>query len=303
MRNRFINSFNRRFLKILISSSSSHLIKRLGYPEGTKLLIIHADDLGLSSSENLASIEAITHGMVNSGSIMAPCSKYQEIADFSRSFPEVDIGIHLTLTSEWDSYKWGPVLAPNEVISLVDSNGYFFEKKKDLVKNFNSRDIEKELRAQIDLLIESGIDLTHIDSHMLIAFSDPIIQKIYIALGKEYKLPILLNKEISILNLDLRKEIFVNRLYSAQPEHYRKGLDNFYRNLLNSLKPGLNCILVHVAFNNEEMQKITQNHNNHGSHWRQKDFDFFTSKECKDLINARNIQMITWREIRDKLFR
>ena len=301
MRNRFVNFFAQKFLKIKISSSSGRLVKRLGYPGRTKLLIIHADDLGLSSSENRASIEAFKHGMVNSGSIMAPCPKFKEIADFSRSFPEADLGIHLTLTSEWISYKWGPILSPDEVASLVDSNGYFFENKISLVKNFNMKDIEKELRAQINLVIESGIKLTHIDTHMLTAFFNPSIQKIYIALGKEYKLPALLNKDISIINFDIQKEIFVNRLYSAQPEHYRNGLDNFYRKVLKSLKPGLNCILVHVAYDNKEMQEITQNQINHGSDWRQKDFDFFTSSECKDLINNRNIQMITWREIRDKL--
>ena len=284
-------------------NSSKRLLKQLGYPERTKLLIIHADDLGLSSSENIASIKAIKIGVVNSGSIMATCPKFHEMVDISKTHPEIDLGIHLTLTSEWESYKWGPVLPSSEVASLVDSDGYFFKEIITLLKNIKYEDVEKELLAQINRILESGIDLTHIDTHMMTAFSDSKMQNIYIKLGKKFKLPVLLNEKMSIHNFDILKEFMINHLYYAQPENYRIGLDIFYRDVINSVKPGLNCILVHTAYDDEEMQNVTQDTINHGSKWRQKDFDFFTSNECKELINNSNIQMITWREIRDKLFR
>jgi chitin disaccharide deacetylase len=277
--------------------------KRLGYPKDTKLLIIHADDLGITASENEASTKAFQMGMVNSGSIMVTCSKFNDIADFSRSHPEADIGIHLTITSEWNSHKWGPVLPPEKVKSIVDSNGYFFYDKGRIIENANPEEVDKEFRAQFNKAIQSGIELTHIDTHMLTAFSSRDILRKYIELGKEYKLPVLLTNELPLNTWLFKKALVVDKLYCAQPEDYVKGLDNYYSNTLKSIKPGLNIILVHIAFNDDEMQDLTGNNPNFGATWRQNDYDFFISDECRQLIKENNIRLITWREIRDKLTR
>ena len=163
---------------------SVNLLKRLGYSKSTKLLIIHADDLGISGSENAASIAAMENGMVNSGSVMVTCPHFPEIADYSKTHPEADIGIHLTLTSEWISFKWKPVLASEHVTSIIDSNGFFFESKALIIKNALASEVEKEFRAQIFKALEAGIDLTHIDTHMYTAFSNDDILKKYIYMGK-----------------------------------------------------------------------------------------------------------------------
>jgi len=299
MRKRLVNTLKR----ILYHIFSGNIQKRLGYPRNAKLLIIHADDLGLSESENAASIEAMGKGMVNSGSVMIPCKKFLEIADYSKTFPEADIGIHLTLTSEWASYKWEPVLPISEVPSIVDLKGLFLESNEQVNKNAIIDEVEKEYRAQIKLALSSGISLTHIDNHMFTAFSNNRILNIYKSLGKEFMLPVLLTQELPVGTLIEKNAIIVDRLYYAQPEDFNKGLFNFYREALKSMKPGLNCILVHIAFDNEEMQKITLDQISYGSIWRQTDFDFFSSEECHQLIKENNIQLITWREIRDKLIR
>jgi chitin disaccharide deacetylase len=303
MKNRYLNYIEHGFLKIKLSNSSGVLLKRLGYPRGTKLLIIHADDLGLSSSENLASVVAMKEGMINSGSVIALCPKFNEITGILRSNPEIDIGIHLTLTCEWKSYQWKPILPASEVPSIVDSNGYLFENHLKLLEKFDSADIEREFRAQINLVIESGIVPTHFDSHMFTVFRNPIIQRIYISLGKEFKVPVLLNKDRSILNSNFDNEILVNGLYIAKPVDYAKSLDSFYRKTLLSLKSGLNSILVHPAYDDTEMKNITLNEINYGSNWRQADFNFFTGNDCQEIIKNNDIRLITWREIRDKLLR
>jgi chitin disaccharide deacetylase len=277
--------------------------KRLGYSKNTKLLIIHADDMGMSGSENTATIEAMEKGTVNSGSVMVPCLKFQEIADYSKTHLKADIGIHLTITSEWPQYKWGPVLPHEEVESIIDSDGFFLENMDKIIKNANPVEVEKEFRAQIMRAMESGIELTHIDSHMYAAFSNNQLLKIYISLGKEYNLPVLLTNKLPIRSLMSKNLIVVEQLYCAKPEDYSIGLNYYYREILRSIKPGLNCILVHTAFNNEEMQNITRDQTNFGADWRQADFDFFTSEECSQLIRNNNIQLITWREIRTKLVR
>jgi predicted glycoside hydrolase/deacetylase ChbG (UPF0249 family) len=299
MRKQF-STTSKRFIRKVFSKS---IQKRLGYPGNTKLLIIHADDLGISSSENAASFEAFEKGLVNSGSVMATCPKYHEVAGYSKTHPNSDIGVHLTLTSEWPSYKWGPSLDSEEVKSLTDQYGHFFDNKTDLGKNIIPAEVEKELRAQIDRMIESGIDLTHIDTHMFTAFSNNEILKICISLGEEYKLPVLLIDELLFHIRNLHKAIIVDRLYYAKPENNATGLINYYREVLRSIRPGLNCILVHIAFDNEEMQEIAKGQLNYGAAWRQTDFDFFTSNECRQLIKNNNIQLVTWREIRDKLIR
>lgn len=302
MRNYISKYYNNLNHKYNILFPSKRILERLGYQKETILLIIHADDLGLSKSENEASIEAMKHGVINSGSIMVNCPKFQDIADFAIAHPEIDFGIHFTLTSEWESYKWGPVLPPNEVASLVDDDGFFFNSHEKLNNNLIACDVEKELRAQIELALKSGINITHIDSHMFVAVSNPKIQDIYILLGKEYKLPVLLSYQRSIPINNIQSEILVNKIFIASPSDQNRGLDKYYHNVLKSIKPGLNCILVHPAFNNEEMQVIMKNELNYGAIWRQADFDYFTSDDCKRIIKNRNIQQITWKEIHENLF-
>ena len=210
---------------------------------------------------------------------------------------------HLTITSEWDSYKLKPVMPVSEVSSLIDSDGFLLPSNNHINNKAVLKDIEKEYRAQILKALESGIDLTHIDSHMFTPFSNKGILKIYKALGSEFKLPVLLTKELPVSTLIEKDAIIVDHLLYAEPEDFRKDMHSFYSEVLKSINPGLNCILIHTAYNNEEMQHITDNQPDYGSAWRQADFDFFTSDKCFQLIKDNNIILITWRRIRDMLVR
>jgi chitin disaccharide deacetylase len=303
MLKRFIKDIKRNGRQFLAAVTSGNIQQRLGYKRNTKLLIVHADDLGMAGSQNEAFFEATKNGMVNSGSIMVPCLKFGEIIDYSKTHPEADLGVHLTITSEWSQYKWGPVLPSGEVPSIIDHNGHLLESKRAIAENAVAGEVEKEFRAQIKLALESGIELTHIDSHMFSAWADEAILGKYIALGKEFNLPVLLTHELPIRNRDRKDNVILDRLYIARSEDNLKGINNFYRKVLSSMKPGLNCILIHAAFDNKEMQDITSGQINYGAAWRQADFDFFTGNECRQLIEKNNIRLITWREIRDKLIR
>jgi chitin disaccharide deacetylase len=279
--------------------------ERLGYPKSTKLLIIHADDIGVSHSENVASIQAMEKGVVNSGSIMVPCPWFPEIAVYAKDHPGIDLGLHLTLTAEWKNYKWGPVLN-DEVKSLLTDKGFLTDGSVNLAQTAKIEEVEKELRAQIERSIQFGIDPTHFDSHMGILFQSPALLQTYIKLGREYKVPVLLANRGG--NIDIKqfindKDVITDQVYIATPADYAKGSRNFYVNVFKSIQPGLNCILLHAAFDDAEMQAVTIDHPDYGAAWRQADFDFFTSEECRKLIKEQNIQLITWKEIRDKLVR
>ena len=286
------------------------LQERLGYSKDSKLLILHADDLGMSHSENAATFYAMEHGSVTSASIMMPTPWVTEAANYQHSHPTVDFGLHLTLTSEWNFLKWGSVASKSDVRGLMNKNGFFFSTVDSVYRSASPEEVEKELRAQIEKAKQLGIDFTHFDSHMGTLFARPDYLRILVKLGREYKVPVLLSKTIFQLvykiNLDsiaTDNEVELNMIYMATPPDYKKGMENYYIGVLKSLQPGVSEIIFHVGYNDSEMQAATINHPDYGAEWRQADFNFFTSDKCKAILAEQNIHLITWREIRDKLMR
>src|ERR1700685_2250975 len=132
------------------------LVERLGYPPGTKLIVVHADDLGETHSVNAAAIKALQGGTINSASLMVPCPWFPEIADYAKSHPDADFGLHLTLTSERVYYRWGPVAPADKVPSLVDQNGYFHLNWTETTR-VDAKEVELELRAQIERALARGV--------------------------------------------------------------------------------------------------------------------------------------------------
>jgi predicted glycoside hydrolase/deacetylase ChbG (UPF0249 family) len=169
----------------------NNLSELLGYKKNDKLLIIHADDLGLSNSVNQASFEALNNKYVNSASVMIPAPYSNEVADYFKENPDIDLGLHLTFTSEWKDYKWHGISQKDSIPSLINGNGNFFEKKKEVIKNSNPQDIRRELQAQIDYAISIGIKPTHLDSHEGVLFFSPEFFKIYLEVSEKNRLPVL----------------------------------------------------------------------------------------------------------------
>jgi predicted glycoside hydrolase/deacetylase ChbG (UPF0249 family) len=294
----------------VIVQAQKTLQEKLGYPKYTKLLILHADDLGMSHSENAATIYAMEKGSVNSASIMVPCPWFSEIAAYARAHAAADLGLHLTLNSEWNFLKWGPITSRSEVPGLVNENGFFFSSTDSVQKSGTPSEVEKELRAQIEKAKRFGVDVTHLDSHMGALFDRPDYLKVLIKLGREYKVPVMLSKRgflgafnVNLDSLVTEKDVLLDMIYTASPEDYKKGMENYYTNIFKSLQPGVSIVIFHTAYDNDELKAATINFTNWGAAWRQADFNFFTSDNCKRLLKEQNIQLITWREIRDKLLR
>src|SRR5437763_5320341 len=147
--------------------------ERLGYPAGSKLLIIHADDLAVAHSVNSASFDALDKNAVTSASIMVPCPWLTEVAQYAKAHPDADLGLHLTLTSEWKTYRWGPVESKDKVPSLLDGSGYLWPDTEPAKQHIKADEAELEIRAQIEKAMSLGIHPTHVDSHMGVLFERP----------------------------------------------------------------------------------------------------------------------------------
>jgi len=281
-----------------------NLAQKLGFSENTKLLIIHADDAGLSHSQNRATMQALEIGIVNSYSVMVPCPWFYEIAVFAKNNPQFDNGIHLTLTCEWENYKFGPVLPISEVPSLVDGNGHFYKKREELRKKATLEDVKKEIQAQIEKALQFGLNPTHLDSHMYSVGSSPEYLNIYRDLGKKYNIPVLMNRRLlEMVGLNPDENIHKGDLIMANAhlgvyEDFEAGkLSDYYSEVLDNLVSGLNIVLIHPAFDDSEMKEITVNHPNFGSEWRQIDFNYFTSQDTMAKIKENKIEPITWNDI------
>ena len=288
---------------------TQNIAERLGYPRDAKLLIIHADDVGVTHSENMASIKGLESSPVNSAGIMVPCPWFLEIADYAKSHNTLDFGLHLTLNSEWKYYKWGPVTSLDSVSSLVNDNGYFFDNIPEVIQKAKPDEVQLELENQVKMALRNQINVTHLDPHMGTAVaSKPFLEK-YIEVGNKFQLPVLLEKDEKLVAAqvsDLMKkgnQVFVDKIYTAYPLDFKNGMSTYYTNILNNLEPGLNTLLIHLAFDDKETQAVTVGKVDWGATWRQSDFDFFTSDACKSLIDENDITLVTWREIRDKIIR
>jgi predicted glycoside hydrolase/deacetylase ChbG (UPF0249 family) len=274
-------------------------------PINRKRLMIHADDAGLCHSENRATMQALKEGLVSSYSIMVPCQGFEEIALFAKENPQFDYGIHLTLTCEWEKYKFGPVLPVSDVQSLVDENGHFYKNRESLKNNASASEIQHELQAQIEKAYVYGLQPSHLDSHMYSVGARSDFFRIYKELGKKYNLPVLLNMQLlemvglndeQLLNED---DLIIDQVVVGKFEDFTRGnLSGFYDDVLKNLKSGLNIILIHPAFDDYEMKAVTMNHPNFGSEWRQIDFDYFTSRECRQKIDENNIGLINWKDLK-----
>src|SRR4051812_43570984 len=133
-----------------LSAQTRTLAERLGHPRNAKLLILHADDIGVAHSENAASFDALDKGVVNSGSIMMPTPWVTEVAAYAKAHPNADLGLHLTLNSEWNTYRWGGVAPHDQTPSLHDPDGTFPRETQTVAKRAKVEEVERELRAQID---------------------------------------------------------------------------------------------------------------------------------------------------------
>jgi predicted glycoside hydrolase/deacetylase ChbG (UPF0249 family) len=178
------------YIGTTVSQETSYA-EKLGYPQGSKVVIFHVDDAGMSYESNQGTKISIEQGVASSCSIMMPCPWSADMAKYAIDHPEMDAGLHLVLTSEWKAYRWGPVAGKTQVPSLVDKEGNLWSSVEEVLRNASADDVEKEIRAQIDRSLTLGLKPTHMDSHMGTLFASDEFLERYIKLGMEYNIPVM----------------------------------------------------------------------------------------------------------------
>jgi predicted glycoside hydrolase/deacetylase ChbG (UPF0249 family) len=282
--------------------SAQTLADRLGYPPGTKLIIVHADDLGETHAVNAAAIKALEGGSINSASLMVPCPWFPEMADYAKSHPDTDLGLHLTLTSERVYYRWGPVAPADKVPSLVDEDGYFHHDWEHS-QHVDAKEVEIELRAQIERALAMGVRPTHLDSHQYrLIMNGKELFDVMLRVAHAYKLPVFVTRdwfaEHPYLQASLGpSDIVLDHTVTIEPEVPPEKWAEFYLTALKNLQPGVTEFVIHPGFDDEELRAATRERSTWGSAWRQRDYDFFTSDQFRQALAQEHIKLITWREL------
>jgi hypothetical protein len=295
------------FLIVIVSaaqmlSQTKNVAERLGYPADSKLLIVHADDLAVAHSVDSASFDALGKNAVTSASIMVPCPWLTEVADYAKTHPNADLGLHLTLTSEWKNYRWGPVAPSDQVPSLLGPEGTLWSRTSLVAQHAKADEAERETRAQVARATALGIHPTHLDTHMGSVLAKPEISAAYVRVAHEFHLPFLAVRfpgAEPFLSMLSERDIVLDSLIMASPTVHADQWRDFYLNAINGIKPGLTQIIVHLGYDDAELQAITVDHPDYGSAWRQRDYDVVTSPEFKTALEENHIILVKWKDLQN----
>jgi predicted glycoside hydrolase/deacetylase ChbG (UPF0249 family) len=251
-------------------------------------MIIRTDDAGMSHSVNMAIEKLIASGLPVSVSVMFPTPWYQETVEILKKNPNVSVGIHLTLNSEWKNYRWGPILGRSAVPTLVDRDGYFFASSQALYDNHpNLGEVEKELRAQIDRALHSGLKIDYVDYHMGTVVGRPELREIAERLAAEFGLGM----------SHYFGETSHDPQYAAAPANKTDSL----LAMVNRLQPSFNLVVTHVGLDNAELGALldmnTSNPLPDMSKNRQGELDALTSQRFRDAIKAHKVKLLTYRDL------
>ena len=284
-----------------MANETKSTAERLGYAPDARVLIINADDFGMCHDQNEGVMMGLKGGLFTSSTILVTCPWFEEAASFAWNNPEADFGVHLTLTAEWDTYKWGPVSQRHAVPTLVDERGYLWQTVPQVYEHARLDEAEKELRAQIEKAIAAGIDVTHFDSHMGTLQLRADYHEIYARLAAEYRVPIRLASRAMMREqmpavleqLDNSGVVTPDHLVFYGPAKVEET-ESYWTNLIRSLYPGVTEILCHPALARDELKSCARD-----AFQREADFRYFTSEKTRRLLSDEGVELIGYRELRD----
>ena len=289
---------------------ASPTLERLGFSPEERVVIVHADDLGMCHAVNAAFAEILAAGVVSCGSIMVPCPWFSEMAALARRHPEADLGVHLTLTSEWTRYRWGPVSTRDPATGLLDEEGYFWADVRYVHAHAQPEAAATELRVQVERALAAGIDLTHIDTHMG-AVAHPALMRAYVELAREYRLPAMIPRlsRQQLLQRGLPAHVadeLLTELVSLEAEGKLLLVDHLaslddptpgdplarYSKLLQSLPAGLTHLIYYPARPGAEVRAIM---GERSANARAADWRCFSDPEVERVLGGVGVRVVGYR--------
>ena len=282
---------------------------KLGFAPDARLAIVHADDVGMCHAANAAFWDNYGFGLVTCGSVMMPCPWVPEMAAWCRAHPEADVGVHVTLNSEWDGYRWGPLSTRDPKSGLIDDEGCLWRSVEELHRHMDPDAAIAEMRAQIETALAMGIDVTHIDTHMG-AVMHPQLLPAYVQLAIEYRIPAMLPRIpreraaewgldpaiadtlLARLN-DLVATGFpvLDMILAArgQGDHL-----DVYRRLFDQVPVGITHLLLHPFVPGYDIEAISGS-----AAYRVADYETFLRAELKEHVVGQGVHLIGYRRLRD----
>ncbi|MCA0453189.1 MAG: polysaccharide deacetylase family protein [Chloroflexi bacterium] len=287
-------------------------LKKLGLADNDRAVIIHVDDVGMCEATLSAYDDLMDFGLISSAAVMVPCPWFPQTAAYCRKHPEVDMGVHLTLTSEWDGYRWAPISTADLASGLIDDEGYFYRRQPPVQERGTPEAARTEMKAQIDRALAAGIDATHTDSHMGTIAHEKFLPA-YVELATAYKLPptILfrgdkvgfrargLGDELATMAADASEKAELGGIPLLDHE-FGLPLDRPQERLgqakqaFSNLQPGITHFYIHAAKDTPELRAIAPD-------WESRvaDYETFLSSELRDFIRNQGIHVIGNRVLRD----
>jgi chitin disaccharide deacetylase len=294
-------------------------LARLGFAHDARVVVLHADDIGMCQATNVAYARALDFGVLSSAATMTPCPWFSGLARFCRERGgdgRVDMGVHLTLNCEWSDYRWGPTSAPVVTGGLVAADGAMHRRALDVVASADLAALERELRAQVERALAQGIDVTHVDTHMLTLWH-PRFLEAYVRVAFDFGVPLfLLRRAEAMLDAARVDALALAESQALVDAAQARGMVLFdavhvlplnqpsdrigeMRRLLANVQPGtLTNILIHPAVDTPELRAIAPD-------WacRVADSDLFTSEALREAVTESGVQVIGFRALRDALRR
>ena len=287
------------------------ILKKLGFSDNDRLVILHTDDIGMCHASVQAFIELREFGLISSGATMVPCSWFPQVAEYCRLHKDVDMGVHLTLTSEWNTYRWAPISTADVESGLIDTEGYFYRSSEDAQQYGDPQAAQTELFAQVDRAKKSGISITHLDTHM-ITVAHPKFVRDYIALAMTNHLPFLFPRmdESGFIALGMDQEtasfaakyVCVLEDQSVPLVNHADGLDldkpenrvDYAKFKLSNLASGITHFVIHPSIDTPELSAITPD-------WKSRvaDYNTFSDERIKKFLKEEGIIVIGYRTLKD----
>jgi len=289
------------------------LLKKLGYSDTDRLVIIHTDDIGMCQASVQAFKDLWEFGTISSGAVMVPCPWFPATAEMCRENPQMDMGVHATLNAEWDSYRWGPVSTRDPQSGLLDKEGYLHREPDAVYEAATDETVAAELNAQVERALAAGIDVTHIDSHMGTIVNPKFVQS-YLQAGMSRLIPVMLPRAsaqgFSMMGVDdaalamytpILQQLetqgipMLDGLFSMPLEHDNDHI-GVAKKILGDIPAGISHFIFHPSIDTPELRAICPD-------WKARvaNYNAFVSAEMKSFIKDSGIHLIGYRAIREAM--